>query len=152
MSELKSYRAREAGYVDDRYVTEGEQFTTAKPKGKWMALLDEKGNEVPEPEPEPIADPAEAQDAVRREVTEKAQVVFDQMRADFETKLKAETARADAAEKAFSDYKAEAEKLLADADAATDKATQRAETAEKECDALKADAEKAKAAPVAKAK
>jgi hypothetical protein len=152
MGELKTYRAREAGYVDDSFVEEGAVFTTAKPKGRWMALLDDKGNEVPEPEPEPVADPADALDAVRREVTEKSQVVFDQMRGDFETKLKAETARADAAEKAFSDYKAEAEQLLRDADAATDKATQRAEAAEKERDALKAEVEKAKAAPTTKPK
>jgi len=152
MGEIKTYRAREAGYVDDRFVEEGETFSTASPKGKWMALLDENGNEVPEPEPEPPVDPSEALDAVRREVTEQAKVVFDQMRADFEQKLKAETARADAAEKTFSDYKAEAEQLLHDADAATDKATQRAEAAEKERDALKADAEKAKTAPAAKAK
>ncbi|MEO7468535.1 MAG: hypothetical protein ABIV36_16085 [Sphingobium limneticum] len=152
MSELKTYRAREAGYVDDSFIEEGQTFTTAKPKGRWMALLDDKGNELPDPEPTPLADPSEALDAVRREVTEQAKVVFDQMRADFEEKLKAETVRADAAEKAFSDYKAEAEQLLRDADAATDKATQRAEAAEKERDALKADAEKAKTAPAAKVK
>lgn len=152
MSELKTYRAREAGYVDDSFIEEGKTFTTTKPKGKWMALLDENGNEVPEAELEPAVDHTEALDAVRREVTEQAKVVFDQMRADFETKLKAETARADAAEKAFSDYKAEAEQLLRDADAGTDRATQRAEAAEKERDALKADAEKAKTAAAAKAK
>jgi hypothetical protein len=152
MGELKSYRAREAGYVDDRYVVEGELFTTAKPKGSWMALLDEKGNEVPEPEPEPPVDPSEALSAVRREVTEQAKVVFDQMRADFEAKLKAETARADAAEKLVNEERERLGQLLADADAATDKATQRADAAEKERDALKADADKAKAAPAAKAK
>ena len=146
MGEIKTYRAREAGYVDDRYIEEGVMFTTDKPKGKWMAELDDKGNEVPEADPEPVVDHTEALDAVRREVTEQAKVVFDQMRADFEEKLKAETARADAAEKAFSDYKSEAEQLLRDADAATDKATQRAEAAEKERDALKADAEKAEKA------
>jgi hypothetical protein len=141
MGELKTYRAREAGYVDDSFVEEGQTFTTAKPKGRWMALLDEKGNELPDPDPEPAVDPSEALEAVRREVTDQAQVVYDQMRADFDDTLKAETARANAAEKALSDYKADAEKLLRDADAA-----------EKERDALKAEVEKAKAAPAAKPK
>ena len=150
MGEIKTYRAREAGYVDDRFVEEGETFTTASPKGKWMALLDKDGNELPDPEPDPKPDTsAEALAAVRREVTDKAQVVLDQMRVDFEQKLKAETARADAAEKAFSDHKAEVEQLLRNADAATDAATQRAEAAEKERDALKADLDKHKA-PAAK--
>lgn len=153
MGELKTYRAREAGYVDDRYVTEGEEFTTAKPKGKWMALLDDKGNEVPEPEDVPKADLlTEAVAAKEVEIRQRAQSVMDDMRKDFNEKLRAEKARADDAEKLLGEAKAEHEKLIGDADAATDKATQRAEAAEKERDALKVDLEKAKAAPAVKPK
>jgi hypothetical protein len=151
MDKLKTYRARERGYVDDRMVEEGETFTTTAPKGKWMALLDDKGNEVPDPEPEPKADPGEALEAVRREVTEKAQLVFDQQRTDFEQKLQAETARADDAEKQLSEAKAGFEKQLSESDTALDKATQHIVDVEKERDALKAEVEKLKAAP-AKAK
>lgn len=143
MSEMRTYRARERGYVDDRMVEEGEVFTTAAPKGKWMALLDDKGKELPDPEPVPPVDVSgEAIEAVRRELTEKAKAFIDDMRKEFDAKLKAETERADAAEK-----------QLAGADEATDKATQRAEAAEKERDALKTELEKLKApAAVAKAK
>ncbi|WP_333883819.1 hypothetical protein [Sphingobium yanoikuyae] len=151
MDKLNTYRARERGYVDDRMVEEGETFTTAAPKGTWMALLDEKGNEVPDPEPEPKADPSEAIEAVRREVTEKAQVVFEQQRADFEQKLAAEKARADDAEKQLSEAKAGFEKQLSESDTVLDKATQHIAEVEKERDALKAEVEKLKAAP-AKAK
>jgi hypothetical protein len=151
MGEIKTYRAREAGYVDDRFVEEGETFTTASPKGKWMALLDKDGNELPDPEPEKKPDTsAEAIEAVRREVTEKAQVVFDQMRSDFEDKLKAETSRADNAEKLLGEARADFEKQLAEADTATDKAAARADAAEKERDALKAELEKHKASPAKK--
>lgn len=152
MGEPKTYRAREAGYVDDGYVEEGVKFTTDKPKGKWMALLDKDGNELPDPEPEKKADPSEAVEAVRREVTEKAQVVFDQMRADFEQKLKAETARADDAEKQLSEAKAGFEKQLSESDSVLDKATQHIADVEKERDALKAEVDKLKAAPATKTK
>lgn len=135
MSEMRTYRARERGYVDDRMVEENEVFTTTAPKGKWMALLDDKGNELPDPEPAPPVDAsAEAIETVRRELTEKAKAIIDDMRKDFDAKLKAETERADAAEK-----------QLAGADEAADKATQRAEAVEKERDALKAELEKLKA-------
>ncbi|KQN09817.1 hypothetical protein ASE85_02460 [Sphingobium sp. Leaf26] len=153
MSELKTYRARERGYVDDRMVEEGETFTTAKPKGKWMAELDDKGNEIPDPEPEPPVDvTSEAVAAAQLEIRERAQAVVDKMRTDFDDSLKAEKARADNAEKLLSDAKAESEKLLTEADAAIDKATQRAEAAEKEVEALKAEIAKLKTAPTAKAK
>ena len=137
MSEMRTYRARERGYVDDRMVEEGEVFTTTAPKGRWMALLDDKGSELADPDPAPASTVdanAEAIEAVRRELTEKAQAIIDEMRKDFDAKLKAETDRADAAEK-----------QLGSADEATDKATQRAEAAEKEREALKAEVEKLKA-------
>lgn len=135
MSEMRTYRARERGYVDDRMVEEGEVFTTTAPKGKWMALLDDKGNELSDPEPVPPVDAsAEAIEAVRRELTEKAKAIIDDMRKDFDAKLKAETERADAAEK-----------QLTSVDEAADKATQRAEAAEKERGALNAEVEKLKA-------
>ena len=56
MAEMKTYRARERGYIDDRMIEEGETFTSAAPKGRWMALLDKDGNEVEDPEPEPKPD------------------------------------------------------------------------------------------------
>lgn len=156
MSGAVSYRAIARGQTPDGVWHEpGALFTTDAPEGAWMQPLDEQGRPIPK-EGKQVAPAAgaseEALDAVRREVTEQAKVVFDQMRDDFDEKLRAETVRADDAEKAFSDYKGEAEQLLRDADAATDKATQRAEAAEKERDALKADADKAKTAPAAKAK
>lgn len=38
--EPKTYRALQNGYVDDRYVYEGETFTTSAPQGSWMEDLD----------------------------------------------------------------------------------------------------------------
>lgn len=146
MGEIKTYRARERGYVDDRFIEDGEVFSTDKPKGKWMALLDKDGNELPDPEPEkkPLVDD-DALEAVRRETTQKAQAVFDRMRAEFEGKLKAETSRADAAEKQFSDLKAEHDRLLSEWDVQVDQANARAEAAEKERDTLQAELAKPRA-------
>lgn len=146
MDEIKTYRAREPGYVDDAYIEAGATFSTSKPKGKWMAELDDKGNELPDPEPElPVDVTSEAVAAAQLEIRERAQVVMDQMRTDFDESLKEEKTRADHAEKLLSDAKAESEKLLTEADAAIDKATQRADAAEKEVDALKAEIAKLKA-------
>ncbi|APL94090.1 hypothetical protein AI27_06380 [Sphingomonas sp. BHC-A] len=96
MAELKTYRARERGYVDDRMIEEGETFTTAAPKGKWMALLDKDGNEIEDPEPEPKADPLQAQ--------------IDELKSDLSTAQ----ARAEGAEKARDDARAEADQLKSD--------------------------------------
>ena len=148
MSEMRTYRARERGYVDDRMVEEDEIFSTTAPKGRWMALLDDKGNELPDPDPAPVSTvdaSAEAIEAVRRELTEKAKVIIDDMRRDFDEQLRAETERADNTRDELDKLKANVGQVLADADAATDKATQRAEAAEKERDALKAELEKLKA-------
>jgi len=33
---MKTYRATQKGYVDERIVEEGDVFTTSAPKGSWM--------------------------------------------------------------------------------------------------------------------
>lgn len=39
-AEPKTYRALSAVYVDERYIVEGETFTTAKPKGEqWEEIV-----------------------------------------------------------------------------------------------------------------
>jgi len=106
MAELKTYRARERGYIDDRMIEEGETFTTAAPKGRWMALLDKDGNEVEDPEPEPEKDRAE-------EVAEQAQAYIDDLK-DMSEELETTLARAEGAEKARDDARAEADQLKAD--------------------------------------
>lgn len=151
-----TYRAITRGQTPDGvWHDAGALFTTDAPEGGWMQPLDEQGRPIPKEKKQPAPRPGANDEAIaiiRQEIADKAKIIIAGMQDDFDAKLKAETARADAAEKALSDYKAEAEQLLRDADASTDKATQRAEAAEKERDALKADAEKAKAAPAAKAK
>ena len=151
-----TYRAITRGQTPDGvWHDAGALFTTDAPEGGWMQPLDEQGRPIEKEKKKPAPRPGSNDEviaAARKEISEKAKAIIADMQDDFDAKLKAETDRANAAEKALSDYKADAEKLLSAADAATDKATQRAEAAEKERDALKAEAEKAKAAPVAKAK
>jgi chromosome segregation ATPase len=89
MADLKTYRARERGYADDAMIEEGQTFSTAAPKGKWMALLDKNGNEIPDPEPEPV-------------------------KADHEDALTTALARATGAEKERDDARAQVEKLKTD--------------------------------------
>lgn len=156
MSGAVSYRAIMRGQTPDGVWHEpGAQFTTDAPEGAWMQPLDAKGNPIAKEKPQAVVNAGAneaALEAVRREVTEKAQVVFDQQRTDFEQKLQAETARADDAEKQLSEAKAGFEKQLSESDTALDKATQHIVDVEKERDALKAEVEKLKAAPTAKAK
>lgn len=99
MAESKTYRARERGYCDDRMIEEGETFTTAAPKGKWMALLDKDGNELPDPEPERKPDPLQAQ--------------IDELKAKHATDLADANGRADAAEKSLADATAQIDELKA---------------------------------------
>lgn len=156
MSGAASYRAITRGQTPDGvWHDAGALLTTDAPEGAWMQPLDAKGNPIPKEKKQPVAAGTaseEALKAVRREVTEKAQVVFDQMRAGFEQKLKAEKSRADDAEKQLSEAKVGFEKQLSESDTVLDKATQHIAEVEKERDALKAEVEKLKAAPTAKAK
>ncbi len=156
MSEARTYRAITRGQTPDGvWHDTGALFTTDAPEGGWMQPLDDQGRPIEKEKKQPAPRPGANDDAIaiiRQEIADKAKIIIAGMQDDFDAKLKAETDRANAAEKALSDYKADAEKLLAEADTAADNATQRAEAAEKERDALKADAEKGKTAPAAKAK
>lgn len=49
----KTYRATETVYVDERFIREGEVFTTAAPKG---ATWEEVGGSDPQPAPAPADD------------------------------------------------------------------------------------------------
>lgn len=42
MSKTVTYKALERGYIDGQIVDEGEVFTTAAPKGRWMEPVDAK--------------------------------------------------------------------------------------------------------------
>lgn len=42
MSKTATYKALERGYVDGQIIEEGEVFTTAARKGKWMEPVDAK--------------------------------------------------------------------------------------------------------------
>lgn len=39
---MKTYRATQKGYADERIVEEGEIFTTSAPKGSWMEEVEPK--------------------------------------------------------------------------------------------------------------
>lgn len=146
MSGAVTYRAITRGQTPDGvWHDAGAMFTTDAPEGDWMQPLDDDGRPIAK-EKRPVVTKASLREVdvaeIRKEISEKAKAILDDMRTDFDAKLKAETERADAAEK-----------QLASADEAADKATQRADAAEKERDALKAEVEKLKApATGAKAK
>lgn len=115
MSGAVSYRALMRGQTPDgTWHDAGSVFTTDAPEGVWMQPLDEKGQPIPKAEKPPAGKKAFDQNAIddaRREVADAAQKHIDGLVEDHGKKLKAETDRADDAEKARDDARAQVEKL-----------------------------------------